>query len=243
MPELNSDIPVFNCFVRREYLYDLKSHHGEYEECTVFGLTSIQGRALGFRILTERGAQISNLPVSALVLKQHVPHLPLHYLQMWDSFSYQFSITPFSWLSEMRCQVILRDRQIFDGRYYATVGWYGNNDSEEPGEAGLKDGHLVFLDCGCIACQPNSRIIFHEPSFITNPYRIREGERPDYLTQTYKFKCETDAKWTSEDSYRMFYDDHDLDVDFSNLSAEEKKELARRRALLEAGWDIEEPKK
>lgn len=573
MPELNGDVPVFNCFVRAEYLYDLKSYHGKYEECTVFGITSIQGRPLGFRILTERGAQISNLPPSALVTKPHEHHLPLHHLQMWDCydsetevltyegwkkfpdvcysdalatvnlendlleyqkpsllvekdytgpmvrvgggprqrldllvtpnhrmvvykakqnlpsirkasnlrktdtikltcgwegidrniytvsgwtllgnpgkkhhapvdvdavlfaeflgwyiaegccaenpcrvfisqipgpgrdklrilldklpwkwhntgtsvsvvsrqlcqelkkfgdscynkrvpqwiknsspriirafldgavagdgwfddetkeryatvnpelagdiqelylklghscnirhrhskpynirgrygentsdqywaiqnsgtraslishgaplfrtedyegkvycatvpngtlivrrngkmiicgncFSYDFSVVPFSWLSEMRCQVILRDRQILEGTYYATVGWYGNNDSEEPGEAGLKDGHIVFLDCGCITCQPNSRIIFHEPSFITNPYKIREGERPDYLTQTYKFKCEIDSRWTAEDSYKMFYDDNDLDG--SDISQADRVELSRLRAL------------
>lgn len=582
MPELNSDTPVFNCFVRSEYLYDLQSHHGEYEECTVFGITSIQGRALAFRILTERGAQVSNLPVSALTLKPHDPHLPLNYLELWDCydpetevltyegwkkfpqltvedrlatvnlqsdlleyqkpikliskhysgemvrigggprqrldlmvtpnhrmvvhkcgqkeaaasikmakdlrktdtiklttswngqdletyrvsgwykpdnpgkkyqesvvvdaalfaeflgwyvaegccqeeqhrvfisqnpgpgrdklralldqlpwkwheagnsvavsniqlynevcgmgtscydkrvpqwikdsspriiraflngaisgdgwldygnkeryatvsplladdiqelylklgysaniryrkaqpydirgrqgnntadqywviqnsssraslmsysdpifynedyvgpvycatvpngtlvvrrngkmvicgncFSYEFSVTKFSWLTEMRCQVILRDKQIHDGTYYATVGWYGNNDSEEPGEAGLKDGHIVFLDCGCISCQPNSRIIFHEPSFITNPYDIRKGERPDYLTQTYKWRCENDAKWVTEDSFRMFYDDNDLDASAEKLTFEQKKELARQRALREVGW-------
>lgn len=236
MSELNTDVPVFNAFVRAEYLYNLESHHGEYEECTVFGATSIQGRALSFRVLTDRGAQISNLPLQALVLKPHSPHLPLNYLSLWDCFSYEFSIIAFSWLSESKCEVILRDKQIFDGTYYATAGWYGNNDSEEPGEAGLKDGHIIFLDCGCIACQPNSRIIFHEPSFITNPYRIREGERPTYLTNSYKWKCETDQKWATEDSYQMFYDDNNLNKDFRDLSFEDKVELVRRRALKESGW-------
>jgi hypothetical protein len=234
MPELNCDIPVFDCLIRKEYLYDLKEHHGEYEDVTVFGLASVYGRAIGFHLLTEKGAQIARVPLSALVTKEHKPHLPLHYLELWDCFSYNVSVTQFGWLAESRCKVILRDKQVYEGSYYATVDWYGNHDSEEPGEDGHKNAHIVFLDCGCIAAQPNNRILWHEPSGITNPCKLELGERPDYLINTHKWKCEIDGRWTAEDSYAMFYDDQDLSD--TKLSQEEKIEFARIRALLDANY-------
>lgn len=237
MPELNSDVPVFSCFVRSEFLYDLQSHHGEYEEVTVFGLASVQGRALGFHVLTERGAQIARLPLSALTFHKHEPHLPLHYLQLWDCFAYDVSVTKFSWLEEMRVKVVLRDRQFFDGSYMFTVDWYGNNDSEEPGDDGHKNAHVIQLDCGCIVAQPNNRVIWHEPSSITDPYRLDKGDRPDYLINTHKWKCEIDSKWTAEDSYKMFYDDHNLE--FGDLTAEDRAKFAALRAKRDLKWPEE----
>ncbi len=234
MPELNSNVPVFDCKIRSEYLYDLQSHHGEYENVTVFGLASIQGRALGFHLLTERGAQMARIPPSALTFEEHDPHLPLHYLQLWDCFSYNVSVVDFDWLHEMRVKVILRDHQVFEGSYMFTVDWFGNNDSEEAGDDGHKNAHVIQLDCGCITAQPNHRIIWHEPSCITNPYRIDKGERPDYLINTHKWKCEIDSRWCTEDSYRMFYDDQDLEN--ISLTQAEKVELSRLRALQDVNW-------
>lgn len=239
MPELNANVPVFDCLVRKEYLYDLEEHHGEYETVTVFGLASVAGRALGFHVLTERGAQIARLPLSALTFKEHAPHLPLHYLQLWDCFAYDVAVIDFSWLSEMRVQVILRDRQVYGGIYMFTVDWFGNNDSEEPGEDGHKNAHVTQLECGCIAAQPNNRMIWHEPSVITSPCNLRRGERPDYLINTHKWKCEIDSKWTADDSYRMFYDDKNHG---ERLTQEQRVEFARLRALSDAHWPEESKK-
>jgi hypothetical protein len=48
MAYLNANIPATYAQIRKEYLYDLKSHHGEVEDCIVFGLTSMGGRAILF---------------------------------------------------------------------------------------------------------------------------------------------------------------------------------------------------
>lgn len=233
MPELNADVPVFDCLIRKEYLYDLQKGHGDYESVTVFGLASVYGRALGFHLLTEQGAQIARVPLSALTFKEHEPHLPLHYLQLWDCFAYQAAVTDFDWLHEMRVQVVLRDKQVMDGIYMFTVDWFGNNDSEEPGEDGHKNAHVLQLDCGCLAAQPNNRIIWHEPSVITSPANLRKGERPDYLINTHKWKCEIDSKWTTEDSYRYFYEDK---YHGEKLTPDKRKEFARLRALRDANY-------
>lgn len=234
MAYLNDDAPIFYCKIRAEYLYDLQGRHGEYEHAAVFGVASVYGRALGFHVLTEQGAQIARLPISALVHKEHEPHLPLHYLQLWNCFSYDFSVKQFGYLDLMRCKVILRDRQIYDGSYQFTVDWCGNNDSEDPGEGGHKNAHVIALDCGCYAAQPNNRLIFKEPSFLTNTVDITKGERPEYLTNSHIWNCEIDDKWCTEDSYKMFYEDQNTTN--LNLDSKQLKELARLTALKDSNW-------
>mgnify|MGYP001177870175 CR=1 FL=1 len=48
MAYLNANIPPIYAQIRREYLYDCKKHHGEVEDCIVFGISSIAGSAILF---------------------------------------------------------------------------------------------------------------------------------------------------------------------------------------------------
>ena len=63
---LNVNIPRFYCLLRKEFLYDGLSHHNEFVNVCVFAVSSIQGRALGFHVLTDSGAVIRRLPIHAL---------------------------------------------------------------------------------------------------------------------------------------------------------------------------------
>ena len=56
MAYLNANIPATYAQIRREYLYDLKAHYGEVEDCIVFGLASITGRPILFHAIMENGA-------------------------------------------------------------------------------------------------------------------------------------------------------------------------------------------
>ena len=38
---LNANIPVDLCSNKKEYLYDLKKHHGEVEDCIIFGVSHL----------------------------------------------------------------------------------------------------------------------------------------------------------------------------------------------------------
>ena len=67
MAYLNANIPVEYAQIRREYLYDLRKHHGEVEDCIVFGVTSITGRALLFHAIMENGAIFYRLPITAFI--------------------------------------------------------------------------------------------------------------------------------------------------------------------------------
>ena len=42
MAYLNANIPVQYAQIKKEYLYDLKKHQGEVEDCIIFGITSLQ---------------------------------------------------------------------------------------------------------------------------------------------------------------------------------------------------------
>ena len=56
MAYLNANIPVTYAQIRREYLYDLQKHHGEVEDCVIFGLSSVTGRSILFHAIMENGA-------------------------------------------------------------------------------------------------------------------------------------------------------------------------------------------
>lgn len=184
--------------------------HGEFIPVCVFALSSVYGRALGFHVMTETGAQLARIPIHALVHRKDAPEIPLHHLQLWDCLSYTATATIFDYIKGARCQVILRDKNVCPGTYMFTVDWYGNNISEDPGDGGHKNAHIIQLDNGLYAAQPNNRILWREPSFITKPMDLSKGQKPDYLTNSHVWKCEIDQKWCAEDSQKLFYDDKEI---------------------------------
>ena len=62
MAYLNANIPVEYAQIKREYLYDLKKHHGEVEDCIIFGLSAITGRSILFHCIMENGAYLLSSP-------------------------------------------------------------------------------------------------------------------------------------------------------------------------------------
>jgi hypothetical protein len=203
MPTLNANLPRIYCYVRQEYLYDLQSHHGEFIKACVHGVSSLYGKALGFHALLDNGAMIWRLPISALAADPDAPHMPLEVLQLWDCFSYELAVTEFDHMEGMRCRVLLKDKQTYEGEYISTIDWYGSNDSEEPGDGGHKCAHLIQLDKGCFCLQPNNRICWLEPAFV-RPFD--EKNPPDYKTNNQHWKCENQTKWYTAQDDRYFYD-------------------------------------
>lgn len=195
-------IPHFYCHVRTEYLYNLESHKGEIIPCLVFGADTVLGRAIGFDILTDFGGMFARLPVSALVHKTEAPDIPLDFLQLWGNFSYHFEAVEYSAIRGINCEVILKDKKWYPGRYMFTFSWYGAPYAEDAGEGGFKRAHMIELENGCYTLQPNNRMKFHEGSFITKPW----PENPDFKTNSRNWWCEDGSKWVSEDSDKYFYD-------------------------------------
>lgn len=198
MPTLNTNIPRFYCNLRKEFLYDGTAHHGEFLKVCVFGVASIYGRALGFHVLTENGAVVWRLPIHAFCHKTDAPSRPLDWLQFWDCFSSEVCCTVFDRLADSRVRLQLRDRSWLGGQYLFTLDWLGHDDAEEAGDGGHKCAHVLALDDGNFAAQPNNRIQWFCPAFVT-PFQ----EKPDYLTNTSVWKVERETETT--DGY--FYDD------------------------------------
>jgi hypothetical protein len=208
MSYLNASIPPIYCQIRREYLYDLKLNKGETEDCVVFGLTSIPGRAVLFHTLLTNGAIFWRLPISAFIQKgfecSRVPNQNLVDLELWNSFSYYPSVNTFDFLIGQKCKYLGVDKKFYAGEYLFTIDWahpepniLDTEHSEIPQEH--KCGHVLALDNGNYAIQPNNRILWNVPSFTTATHW------PDYKVQSSYWNVEN-KDFISEDSNNMFYE-------------------------------------
>ena len=208
MAYLNANIPATYAQVRKEYLYDLQKHHGEVEDCVIFGLASIAGKAVLFHCLLPNGAIYYRLPISAFIQRafdiSQVPRMRLDELELWNSFSYYPSVTTFDFLAGRECKYLGKDKKFYSGEYLFTIDWahpepniLDVDHSEIPQEH--KCGHFIALKNGNYAIQPNNRILWHVGNFTT------KNEWPDYKTQTSEWNVET-KDWSTDDTDRMFYD-------------------------------------
>ena len=218
MSYLNANIPPIYCKIRREYLYDLRKHQGETEDCVVFGLGSISGRALLFHALLSNGAIYWRLPISAFlqrrscdsVHQREVEHQNIEDLQLWNSFSYYPSVTVFDFLKGQRCKYLGKNKKFYHGEYLFTIDWahpesniVDTEHSEIPDQH--KCGHVLALDNGNYAIQPNNRVLWNVPSFTTSTHW------PDYKVQTSYWNVEN-KNWKTDDSDDMFYKINDKKI-------------------------------
>jgi len=208
MSYLNANIPPIYCKIRKEYLYDLTRHVGESEECVIFGITSIPGRSILFNIMLPNGACFWRLPISAFFQKHlsrsKVPDMPTESLELWNSLSYYPSVTHFSFLEGKRAKYLGIDKGFIHGSYLFTLDWAHPDSnildvehSEIPQEH--KCAHVLALDNGNYAAQPNNRILWHVSHYTT------DKSWPDYEVQTSIWDVENKGI-TTEDSNKMFYE-------------------------------------
>ena len=162
MAYLNANIPVIYCQIRREYLYDLKKHHGEVEDCMVFGIASMSGRPLLFHALMENGGVYYRLPISAFI--QHgfeakdVPRMQLHELELWNCFSYYPNVIAFDALTTSG-KYLGKDKKWYRGSYLFTIDWahpdsniVDTDHSEVPQEH--KCAHIMALETEIMQLSP-----------------------------------------------------------------------------------------
>jgi hypothetical protein len=228
MAYLNANIPVLYSQIRREYLYDLKDHYGEVEDCIIFGLSSITGRPILFHAIMENGAIFYRLPISAFIQRgydpKEVPRMRLDELELWNCFSYYPSICVYDILASQSGKFFGKDKQTHPGAYLFTVDWahpesniVDTEHSEIPHEH--KCAHILALKDGNYAAQPNNRILWDIPSFT-----VRD-EVPDWKVQTSDWNVEDTGKWKTEDTDRFFYGIEET------KDEEEEKYLAHEQEL------------
>lgn len=199
---MNANIPPIECFIRKEYLYNLEKGHGELVEGTAFAIKSLQGTALLFLVMTDIGAIYDKIPISALVpySKSDSPHKPFHELQLWDCFSYSPHVIQFMFLKGKRCMVMMKDGSKREGIYRFTIDWDANSSetmstsyAEEPSQH--KAAHVIELFDGYYCAYPNNRILWAEPSMVENPFAVI----PDYKLNMQTYHCESHDKWSAID--------------------------------------------
>ena len=199
---MNINIDPFYSFIKKEHLFDYQSGFDEYEYCLVFAARSISARALTFHIMLENGAQRANVPISALVHKKDNPGFRLDLLELWDCFGSDMNVISFSYLVNKRCEVILKDKTSVWGTYMMTFDWENNPYSDTPQD--YKNAHLIKLDNGHFALQPNNRILWRDSNFINNPLKL--NNIPKYKVDKQIFVCENADRWTTENTDCFYYE-------------------------------------
>lgn len=200
---LIANLPPVKCFVRKEYLYDFKKGHGEYEPCIWISAKSIKGKALYIEaLLTNYGAVYDKLPISAFVHHTDAPgELPLDFLQIWDCFSYHITILSKASLYKLRTKVLMKDQELYEGEYMFTIDSCHSDPNElDTSLSQTPDEHKSFniikLDNGQFCAQPNNRVLFFDQSLTPNGTNI-----PDFEVSTKEFICEQSTKWVAGDKW------------------------------------------
>lgn len=204
MAYLVHNLKPIKVWLKKEFQYDRQDHQGEFERAILITAKSIPGRALEFEVLTEAGVLRDKLPIEAIVSRKDAVKAKTPDLQLWNCFSYNFTVIQKQWLN--RCSVFCKDKKKRKGTYLWTFDWSGEADNfnyslaEEPDEH--KCLHFIQMDNGTFMLQPNNRVQWFEPSFVTKPF----PEKPDYKVTTHVEDCELGDTWRTSDDDRQFYD-------------------------------------
>ena len=139
------------------------------------------------------------------LMSSEVPRMRLDELELWNCFSYYPSVTSFDVLDGQSCKFIGKDKKWYPGAYLFTVDWahpesniVDTDHSEIPQEH--KCAHILALENGNYAAQPNNRLIWSIPSFT-----VRNEIPFDWKVQTSDWNVEDDRKWVTEDTDKYFY--------------------------------------
>jgi hypothetical protein len=174
--------------------------------CLVFGVTSLPSQVPLFNFLMEDGGIWWHAPISAFCSKPNTEPIDLHELELWDSFSYNISVTKFAVLQNKKMKYAGRSGKEYMGRYLFTLDWAHSDYnelnfgvSEHPDQH--KAGHVIQLDNGNFAIQPNNRIKVFDPSFATKPNEVLLERK----VNSHIYTVENSPKWVTEDSDNYDY--------------------------------------
>jgi hypothetical protein len=211
MAYLVGAMPPVHCYIRKEFLYDFEKGYGEYEPCVWVSIKSIRGQA--FRIesyLPNYAAVYDKLPLHAFVSRteniDNTKFLPLDTLQIWDCFSYDFTIIQKPFLRNLSAKFYAKDKNFYQGNYMFTVDHCApdfniidTSYSEWPEDH--KSFNFIELDNGQYAAQPNNRCLFLDAA--SNP---KELKFPDFKVCTKKYVVEQNPKWALGDTNTVMYE-------------------------------------
>lgn len=200
----NANIPMVDCYVRNEFLYNQEKGQGEHTKAWIFGVRSMKGAALQFYALLETGAMFTGLPLNAFCTDKEAPRWSLGIHQLWDNLSPVISITEFSLLRNMDCTVFLKNKTKEQGIYLFSIDYCDENPevyhslASTPNE--WKSAHIIELYNGNLVAYPPNRILFKDAS-IVNPEA--DASKMGYKINTHYWTCEDGNKFSvgNEDEF------------------------------------------
>jgi hypothetical protein len=199
---LNTNIPSLKLKVRRSWLTKNEEDRLIFDNCYAFAIQSVAGKILTFHIMTDYGMLRSRVPISELFKKEVSTDIPADFKMLWDCFSENVSVIEYSYLTEKRCKVILKDKSFTWATYLFTVDWFNNPYSDEPSD--YKCGHILIADDGYLMCQPNNRIFWKDSNFITAEFPINPKEfKVDTELESVEAKSD---RWVSSNTDSFYYD-------------------------------------
>ena len=164
MAYLQSNIPHFKCWVRKEYTHNHEKYHGEFLHAMAIAVTTMPCRCLSFQVIftgaetyddldqdnVYGGAMWARMPITALVadipVDEWAEPMPVWAAQPWDCSSYNHSVyvldraTPSPWLAKI-------DGDMYPARYLFTVDNAENEIADDPAQH--KQSHVLeLLDAG-----------------------------------------------------------------------------------------------
>ena len=189
------NLPSEKVWVRKEYLTDHQSGHGEFVEGLWVSAKSIPGRAFYFETyLPEYG---DKLPISAFVSRPETPDpdLDLPNLQFWNCMDYGVTAIEKSIVASMEWEVRTRHFGNIKGTYICTLDNYHENiDNIDASTSELPDEHksfnLIELKNGQYALYPNNRCRIYDISMTP-----QEPKMPDFKVSTQFYQVENGVKW------------------------------------------------
>ena len=209
-----ANVPYIKCYVRKEYLYDLTRGHGEFEECVLLAVKSMQGKALIFEAyLPAYGACYDKFPLSAFVWRTDIvesEQLPLGEIELWDAFSYDITIWHKRMLRNCDVEVYVPGKGKISGEYLFTIdsvhsdpNMVNTSVAEVPSEH--KQFNVGKLVNGQFFAQPNNRMLWYEQSLTPSELKM-----PDFKVASKYYFCEQDSKWVFGDSDDYFYKEKEI---------------------------------
>lgn len=198
---LNHNIPSFKCYVRLEHFTKKQEDKDKFHSAYVFGIQSVANKILTFHVMTDYGMLRSRVPISDIFIKIPDNDVVPHFKQLWDCFSENVTVTKFEYLSGKRCQVLLKNGVKVWATYMFTIDWFNNPYSDEA--SNYKCGHILAADDGYLMCQPNNRLFWKDPNWITQDFPIdpKEIKVDDKLDAVESYS----DRWVSEDTDCYYY--------------------------------------
>jgi hypothetical protein len=201
MAYLNANLPIINCLIRNEFLFNHEKGQGEFTLADVHSVASIQGRSPLFEAFLENGVNWTRRPIHAFAWDKKAEVLPLTEHIYWDCFSDYVDVKVRERLGGLRADLISVTGVKRQGLYLFTIDWSHQDKnmvdtgfSETPEH---KCGHVFKMDNGNYFIYPNNRIIWMDRAWTLN----RIESNPGYKIDMNIYSVESEGNFSTDYSY------------------------------------------